>query len=122
MDGHSRQNPAYRPATEKALVTGLFLLARTAAGEIGNRKSPALRGALSGRGIERRLVPEPAVTETEFPAAEASSEETAALVAGEVRVGELRLQGGCLVCGQRSVRDCCVDLRRRERLPCGPEA
>ncbi len=24
-DGHPRQNPAYRPATEKALVTGLFL-------------------------------------------------------------------------------------------------
>src|SRR5580692_3497843 len=24
-DGHSRQNPAYRPATEKALETGLFL-------------------------------------------------------------------------------------------------
>src|SRR5439155_13320287 len=107
-----------RPAKGKPL----FLLARASPGEIGNRKSPALRGALSGRGIERRLVPEPAVTETEFPAAEASSEETAALEAGEVRVGELRLQGGCLVCGQRSVRDCCVDLRRRERLPCGPEA
>src|SRR5207247_9299901 len=26
-DGHPRQNPAYRPATEKALETGLFLLA-----------------------------------------------------------------------------------------------
>ena len=25
-DGHPRQNPAYRPATEKALETGLFLL------------------------------------------------------------------------------------------------
>src|SRR5262245_61554367 len=25
MDGHPRQNPAYRPATEKALETGLFL-------------------------------------------------------------------------------------------------
>ena len=24
-DGHPRQNPAYRPATEKALATGLFL-------------------------------------------------------------------------------------------------
>jgi hypothetical protein len=24
MDGHPRQNPAYRPATEKALETGLF--------------------------------------------------------------------------------------------------
>jgi len=26
MDGHPRQNPAYRPANEKALETGLFLL------------------------------------------------------------------------------------------------
>ena len=26
MDGHPRQNPAYRPATGKALETGLFLL------------------------------------------------------------------------------------------------
>jgi hypothetical protein len=25
MDGHPRQNPAYRPATEKAPETGLFL-------------------------------------------------------------------------------------------------
>jgi hypothetical protein len=25
MDGHPRQNPAYRPATEKALETGLSL-------------------------------------------------------------------------------------------------
>src|SRR5436305_825887 len=25
MDGHPRQNPAYRPATEKAPATGLFL-------------------------------------------------------------------------------------------------
>ena len=30
MDGHPRQNPAYRPATEKALVTGLFLWSRFA--------------------------------------------------------------------------------------------
>src|SRR6266496_766652 len=30
MDGHPRQNPAYRPATEKALETGLFLLGRVA--------------------------------------------------------------------------------------------
>src|SRR5918996_1335853 len=30
MDGHPRQNPAYRPATEKASETGLFLLWRVA--------------------------------------------------------------------------------------------
>jgi hypothetical protein len=30
MDGHPRQNPAYRPATEKALETGLFLSDRVA--------------------------------------------------------------------------------------------
>jgi hypothetical protein len=30
MDGHPRQNPAYRPATERALVTGLFLWTRFA--------------------------------------------------------------------------------------------
>src|SRR5207302_958578 len=28
IDGHPRQNPAYRPATEKALETGLFLWPR----------------------------------------------------------------------------------------------
>src|SRR6266540_4106169 len=36
MDGHLRQNPAYRPATEKALVTGLFLWTRFAGDSSGS--------------------------------------------------------------------------------------
>src|SRR5256885_11514040 len=34
MDGHPRQNPAYRPATEKALETGLFLWTRSGEPEL----------------------------------------------------------------------------------------
>jgi integrase len=51
MDGHPRQNPAYRPATEKALVTGLFLWTRFAGDSSG---SP--RGGLDCglRGTARR--------------------------------------------------------------------
>src|SRR6266540_228907 len=53
MDGHPRQNPAYRPATEKALVTGLFLWTRFAGGSSG---SP--RGGLDCglRGTARRCL------------------------------------------------------------------
>jgi hypothetical protein len=47
MDGHPRQNPAYRPATEKALVTGLFLLVRFAGDSSG---SP--RGGLTAVSVE----------------------------------------------------------------------
>jgi hypothetical protein len=38
MDGHPRQNPAYRPATEKALVTGLFLCLRFAGDSSGSHR------------------------------------------------------------------------------------
>ena len=47
MDGHPRQNPAYRPATEKALVTGLFLRTRFAGDSSGSsrgRRDCGLRG------------------------------------------------------------------------------
>src|SRR3954447_14499353 len=47
MDGHPRQNPAYRPATEKALATGLFLLTRFAGDSSG---SP--RGGLTAVSVE----------------------------------------------------------------------
>jgi len=47
MDGHPRQNPAYRPATEKALATGLFLCARFAGDSSG---SP--RGGLTAVFVE----------------------------------------------------------------------
>jgi hypothetical protein len=35
-DGHQKQNPAYRPATEKALETGLFLWTRFAGDSSGS--------------------------------------------------------------------------------------
>jgi hypothetical protein len=47
MDGHPRQNPAYRPATEKALETGLFLWTRLAGDSSG---SP--RGGLTAVSVE----------------------------------------------------------------------
>ena len=47
MDGHPRQNPAYRPATEKALETGLFLWSRFAGDSSG---SP--RGGLTAVSVE----------------------------------------------------------------------
>jgi len=47
MDGHPRQNPAYRPATEKAPETGLSLYRRFAGDSSG---SP--RGGLDGGSTE----------------------------------------------------------------------
>jgi len=47
MDGHPRQNPAYRPATEKALVTGLFLCLRFAGDSSGSH-----RGGLTAVSVE----------------------------------------------------------------------
>ena len=49
--GHPRQNPAYRPATGKALVTGLFLWTRFAGDSSG---SPPRRAGCGPRGIARR--------------------------------------------------------------------
>ena len=46
-DGHPRQNPAYRPATEKALETGLFLWTRFAGDSSGS-----LRGGLESRSAD----------------------------------------------------------------------
>ena len=51
MDGHPRQNPAYRPATEKALETGLFLWTRFAGDSSG---SPPGRADCGLRGTARR--------------------------------------------------------------------
>src|SRR3954466_7103883 len=48
MDGHPRQNPAYRPATEKALATGLFLWTRFA----GDSSSDSPRGGLTAVSVE----------------------------------------------------------------------
>src|SRR5213079_833663 len=42
MDGHPRQNPAYRPATEKALETGLFLWTRFAGDSSGSPPAAGL--------------------------------------------------------------------------------
>jgi hypothetical protein len=47
MDGHPRQNPAYRPATEKALETGLFLCLQFAGDSSG-----LLRGGLTAVSVE----------------------------------------------------------------------
>ncbi len=47
MDGHPRQNPAYRPATEKALETGLFLSTRFAGDSSGSH-----RGGLTAVSVE----------------------------------------------------------------------
>src|SRR5687768_9083184 len=55
MDGHPRQNPAYRPATEKALVTGLFLWTRFAGDSSGSPRDGrdcGLRG--TARAVARR--------------------------------------------------------------------
>src|SRR5207247_2892060 len=57
-DGHPRQNPAYRPATEKALVTGLFLWTRFAGDSSGSPRggltavSVEPLGAVARRGLE----------------------------------------------------------------------
>jgi hypothetical protein len=66
MDGHPRQNPAYRPATEKALVTGLFLCLRFAG---DSSRSPRggldcgllepLGGVVARRGLAGRAGYEP---------------------------------------------------------------
>src|SRR5436190_15012698 len=65
MDGHPRQNPAYRPATEKALVTGLFLWTRFAGDSSGSPRggltavSVEPPGAVARRGLAGRAGYEP---------------------------------------------------------------
>ena len=57
-DGHPRQNPAYRPATGKALETGLFLWTRFAGDSSGSPRggltavSVEPLGAVARRGLE----------------------------------------------------------------------
>src|SRR5439155_19691532 len=64
-DGHPRQNPAYRPATEKALVTGLFLWTRFAGDSSGSPRggltavSVEPPGAIARRGLLGRAGYEP---------------------------------------------------------------
>jgi hypothetical protein len=56
-DGHQKQNPAYRPATEKALETGLFLRTRFAGDSSGSPRggltavSVGPLGAVARRGL-----------------------------------------------------------------------
>src|SRR5436305_12785145 len=63
MDDHPRQNPAYRPATEKALETGLFLygvVVRSRTQAEGSRATdgvPTPRRRLFGVSFGRRWLP-----------------------------------------------------------------
>jgi len=56
-DGHPRQNPAYRPATEKALETGLFLLCRFCYGLVAVRVRQPLGGFVEPLGAGARPSP-----------------------------------------------------------------
>jgi hypothetical protein len=55
MDGHPRQNPAYRPATEKALATGLFLWTRFAGDSSGSPGGGLTAVSLEQLGAVARL-------------------------------------------------------------------
>jgi hypothetical protein len=73
MDGHPRQNPAYRSATEKALVTGLFLWTRFAGDSSG-----AARGGLDCGLRGNRSARSPGVAPWAVPATSRSARGTLA--------------------------------------------